>query len=49
MENDDNFDPILVWSLSGCNDYTGTAFQQDVKRGGDASMFPPDYKTEDYL
>jgi len=30
IENDDNFDLILVWSLSGCNDSTDTAFQRGL-------------------
>lgn len=42
VQNDENFSPILVWTLSGCNDYTGWDFQTSVDRGCPSSMIPDD-------
>lgn len=30
IENDENFSPILVYTLSGCKDYTGKVFQRQI-------------------
>ena len=49
VQNDDNFSPIHVWSMSGCCDYTGEQFQQKVVDGGDASYYPLDMQEEDAL
>jgi len=48
VQNDDNFTPIVVWILSGCNDYTGWDFQSKVEDGHrSAMMMDEDLKEED--
>lgn len=42
VQNDYNDDPILIWEVSGCNDYTGRQFQQDIIEGDTANYTPDD-------
>lgn len=37
VQNDYNDEPILIWDLSSCNDYTGWQFQQDILDGDTAN------------
>lgn len=45
VQNDENFSPFLVWTLSGCNDYTGWDFQKAIEGGSTSSMMPEDIET----